>query len=104
MTLDYNDSRIKIKTGVWDKDKIDIYNNEYYGYSSYYSNNRYYIEDDDGNDNDLNDDEENIKVKVRIRIKVIIRLKLKVKQKYIIEFIDVSDELINIIMVLISII
>ena len=83
MTWAYNDSRIKIKTGVWDKDKIDIYNNEYYGYSSYYSNNRYYIEDNDGNDNDLNDDEENIKVKVRIRIKVIIRLKLKVKQEYI---------------------
>ena len=76
MTLDYNDSRIKTKTRVWDKDKIDIYNNEYY------SNNRYYIEYDD-NDNDLNDDEENIKVKVKIRIKVIIRVKLKVKQEYI---------------------
>ena len=69
----YNDSRVKIKTRIWDKDKIDIYNNEYYGYNSYYSNNRYYIEDD----------EENIKVKVIIKIKVIIRMKLKVKQKYI---------------------
>ena len=73
MTLDYNDNRIKIKTGVWDKHKIDIYNNEYY------SSNRYYIEDNDCNDNDLNNDEENIKVKVRIKIKVIIIVKLKVK-------------------------
>ena len=77
MTWAYNDSRVKTKTRIWDKDKIDIYNNEYF------SNNRYYIEYDDGNDNDLNDDEENIKVKVRINIKIIIKVKLKVKQEYI---------------------
>ena len=82
MTLDYNDSRIKIKTGVWDRDKIDIYNNEYYSNNRYYSNNKYYIEDNDGNNNDLNDYEENIKVKVRIKIRIIIRMKLKVKQEY----------------------
>ena len=81
MTWAYNDSRIKTKTRIWDKDKIDIYNNECYDYSSYYSNNMYYIEDYDGNDNNLNyDDEENIKVKIRIRIKVIIRAKLKVNK------------------------
>ena len=50
MTLDYNDSRVKTKTRIWDRAEIDSYNNEYY------SNNRYYIEDNDGNDNDLNDD------------------------------------------------
>lgn len=43
MTSDYNDSRVKTKTRVWDKDEIDIYN-DYYS-DDYYSkniNNRVY--------------------------------------------------------------
>ena len=72
ITLDYNDGRVKIKTGIWDRVEIYSYNNEYYSY-----NNNYYIDDDEDYNNDLNDDEENIKVKVIIRINVIIRVKLK---------------------------
>lgn len=75
MIWDYNNSTVKIKTRIWDKDKIDIYYNEYYCY------NRYYIDDDKDYNNNLNDDKENIKVKVIIRIKVIIRVKTKSKTK-----------------------
>lgn len=77
MIWDYNNSTVKIKTRIWDKDKIDIYYNEYYCY------NRYYIDDDKdyNNNNNLNDDKENIKVKVIIRINVIIRVKTKSKTK-----------------------
>ena len=76
MTLYYNDNRVEIKTGIWDRAEIDIYNNEYYSYNSYYIED----DDDDNDNNNLNDDKENIKVKVRIKIKVIIRVKLKVNK------------------------
>ena len=50
MTLYYNNSRVKTKTGVWDRTEIDSYNNEYYSYNSYY------IDDNEDYNNDLNDD------------------------------------------------
>lgn len=51
MTSDYNNSRVKTKTRVWDKDEIDIYN-DYYYYSNSGSKNRYYIDDNNGKDDD----------------------------------------------------
>ena len=52
MTLDYNDSRIKTKTKVWDKDEIDIYNDYYYSNSNRGSNNIDYIDDNNCKDDD----------------------------------------------------
>ena len=51
MTSDYNDSRVKTKTRVWDKDEINIYN-DYYSNSNSGSNNRDYIDDNNGKDDD----------------------------------------------------
>lgn len=52
MTLDYNNSRIKTKTRVWDKDEIDIYNDYYYSNSNSSNKNRDYIDDNNGKDDD----------------------------------------------------